>query len=177
MQKRILVCSDLHIPYHNPKHVELMLSVAESVGIDELVLNGDVLDAYNLNSHGPKDPKVFSSLEDEYQAGRDFLIESKKRLKGVKIVFLGGNHEDRLDRFVVKNCKAFHNILTTSKMLNLESLDIEWHEYQDPYKLSKNLFVMHSPPSYSVNAAKTSLASKLYLWMHSQDGLCNTPSV
>ena len=72
-----------------------------------------------------------------------------------------GNHEYRLDRFILNNCKAFHNIVTIDKQLHLDHYNIDWIPYNECYRVDEtNLYIQHSPPSYGVNGARTSLLKK-----------------
>lgn len=100
--------------------------------------------------HGPKSPYVRTTLEDEFIWGREFFSDLRKMFPDTEIVFLYGNHEDRLDRFIIKNCKTFWNILTIDKQCRLDDLNIKWHRYNKRYRLEEsNFFIQHSPPSYS----------------------------
>lgn len=152
------VLNDLHLPFHDPVAVELVLSAFADIGVDRLIINGDALDFYNVNMHGPKHYDVQQTLEDEFQSGIDFFCDLRKRFKN--IVYILGNHEDRLDRFILKNCKPFTNIVTVTKMLDLEGIEVI--PYNQEYKLEKtSLRIQHSPPSYSKNGAMVSLENKL----------------
>lgn len=162
MSKRIGVINDLHIPFHDARAIDLVLTVFQEIKIDEIILNGDIVDFINVSLHGPKHPDIQEALEDEIHQTLEFLKTLRKLFPAQKIVFLFGNHEDRLDRWILNNCPAFWNFLRLDKMLQLESLNIEWYEYNYEYKVNNlNLFVQHSPPSYSENAAMTSLKKKL----------------
>lgn len=155
------VINDLHIPFHDPKLVDLVIDAFVDIKIDRLIINGDLLDFYNLNSYSPAHSDVIHTLEDELTAGKDWLTELRDKLPKCEIVFLYGNHEDRLDRWVTKNTKVFHNILKLEYMLDLERLNVSYHYYNYAYQLeSTNLYVQHSPPSYGVNGARTSLLKK-----------------
>lgn len=162
------VWGDIHGPFEDKRAVNLFLDVVEDLGISGMIINGDLLDFYALNSYGPKDPRVHQSLEDEFYWGQEFISDLRKRFPKLKIVFVFGNHEDRLDRFVMKNCKAFMNFLQLDKMLRLKEHNIEWIPYNERYQIGKtNLFVQHSPPSYSENAAATSMKKKIdqdHIW-------------
>lgn len=153
-----IVFNDTHIPFHDSKSLELIEFIIKEGSFDEVVINGDFLDAFNLNSHQPKDPEVVTSLEDEYDEGYRILKRIRKENPKKRIMYIFGNHEHRLDRFTVKNCPSFYNILTTEKMLRLEELDIKFIRYNDRYRIEKtSLYVQHSPPSYGENGARTSL--------------------
>lgn len=165
---RSLVINDVHAPFHDPKALSLVLDVAEDIKVDRIIINGDLLDFYDINSHGAKHPDIMQKLDDEIDWGIDFFDKLRKRFKDVKIVFIFGNHEYRLDRFIMNNCPTFWNIIKLEKMLRLKELDIEYLHYNKKYRVDKtNLFIQHSPPSYGVNGARTSLLKKMdsnYIW-------------
>ena len=177
--KRVLVFNDPHLPFHDPLALNLCLIVAADIKVDEIIIDGDLLDFYNINSHGPKHPDVIQTLEDELSAGKLFLEKLRDAFPLAKIHFIFGNHEDRLDRFIIKDCKSFYNIVKLEAQLNLEKLHITHQPYNSFYQLTDNLRIQHSPPSYGVNAARTSLMSKLdmsYAWActHRLDYACLT---
>jgi hypothetical protein len=178
----IAVIGDLHGPWEDKKAVGLFIGICKKLKIDELVLNGDVLDFYNVNSHGPKDPEIQTTLEDELNWGNKFFDYIQHHLPDTKITFLYGNHEDRLNRFITKNCPAFTNIVRLENALRLDQRGIEWYHYNERYRIGEtDLFVQHSPPSYSENAANTSFKKKLdqdHIWncTHRTDTVVRTGS-
>lgn len=167
-----LIFNDVHGPWNDPIRTELVLKVGEHLRktgvLDEIIINGDLLDFYGINSHGPKHAEVHTRLEDEMIWGMEFIKDLRKRFPDEKITFIYGNHEDRLDRFIHQHCKAFHNILTIDKQLDLDRYNIQWLPYNSKYRVEKtNLYIQHSPPSYGVNGARTSLLKKhdtSYIW-------------
>lgn len=160
--KRVLVFNDLHIPYHDKKAVQLAIYTAKSIGVHEIVINGDLLDFYSINMHQKnKHPEVNQSLESEIIEGREFL-ELLRHTFGdtVKIHFIFGNHEYRMERYILQECKALVNMVKLETQLNLSTLGISHQLYNSSYNLVSNLYIQHSPPSYGVNGARTSLLKK-----------------
>lgn len=156
------VINDVHLPFHDPRAVNLVLDIFESMGIHRLIINGDLLDFLNISLHGPKHPDIQETLENELFSGQEFLSNLRKRFKGVEIVYLFGNHEDRLNRFIIQKCPAFWNVLRLETQLNLDSLDIHYLPYNGFYQLEDSkLRIQHSPPSYGINGTMTSLYNKL----------------
>ena len=171
--ERIMVFNDVHAPFNDSKLITrdakgLVLDVAKDIGVNHIVINGDLLDFYDINSHGAKHPEIRTKLEDELDWGRDFFQSLRQRFQSTKITFIYGNHENRLDRFIMNNAPSFWNLFNLKTYLNLENLNIEYLEYNDAYRIgSSNLFVQHSPPSYGVNGARTSLLKKIdssHIW-------------
>jgi len=158
---RIGVLNDAHGPWVGSE-LDLVLDIFEDCHVDHIILNGDILDFYNINAHGPRHPDIQRTLEDELFWGQEFFSGLRKRFKKTKITMLCGNHEHRLDRFIINTCPAFWNILSLDKMMRWDDLDIEWLPYNQKYQIGESrLYVQHSPPSYSENAAMTSLKKKM----------------
>lgn len=152
------VINDLHIPFHDSKAINVALDIIEDYKCSTIYLNGDVLDFYNINSHGPKHPAVGTLLEDELSIARIWLKDLRKRFKKQNIVFVYGNHEDRLERYILKNAKALYGIISLDKLLGLKDLGIKWHEYNSAIRVgNSDVWVQHSPPSYAKAGAMTSL--------------------
>ena len=107
--KTKLVFNDVHGPWDDPIKTELVLKVGDhlrnSGHLDEIIINGDLLDFYNINSHSPKHSEVIKNLWDEMEWGMEFIRSIRSRFPKTKITFIYGNHEDRLDRFIHQNCK------------------------------------------------------------------------
>ena len=178
--ERFGVINDLHIPFHDHRAVSLVLDIFQDIGISILYLNGDILDFYSIHAHGAKHPDIRVNLESEIESGLDFIKLLKKKLPNTKIIFISGNHEFRLDRFIMNNAPAFWNIVKLESQLQLKHYDIEYYDYNAAVKVGEtNLYVQHSPPSYSENAAMTSLkkkmdASFIYGCTHRKDYACKS---
>jgi len=157
-----LVFNDPHGPWEDPRALQLVLDIAKDQGVTHIVINGDLLDFYNCNSHGPKSPHIQAILEDELQWGIDFFSDLRKKFPTEKIVYLYGNHEDRLERMIIRDCPSFWNLLTLDKQLQLKKHNIEWYRYNYEYAVEDTILrIQHSPPSYSKNLAMTCLEKKL----------------
>lgn len=95
---RLLVLSDVHIPYHNIEAVTLALQYGKDKGVNGIMLNGDILDFYGLSSF-EKDPRK-RRFSEELEMGRQFLRILRKEFDGVPIYYKLGNHEDRYERYL-----------------------------------------------------------------------------
>lgn len=175
------VFNDPHIPFHDPLSYALVLDVLEDLKIDRLIINGDFVDFYNVNSHVKnKHPEVYQTIEDEIESCVDHLNEIDKRFPNTEKVFLAGNHENRLERYVIEKCAGLFNYLDFKNLMNFKGRGWEYYPYQEVYRLEKtHLYVVHSPPSYSQNVARTSLlkrpdSSFIYGCCHRIDYACTT---
>lgn len=166
--KTFLVASDFHRPFHCPVATELFENVAKDIKPDYIILNGDICDFYSLNTYGPKHPVVEENLESEIDSLRDWLYKLKQDNPSSEIIFSEGNHEKRYEKFVLKNCPSFWNRLRLEEELKLSIHDIKYHRYNKPLAINNgSILFQHSPPSYSENAARTSIKKKVdrsYIW-------------
>lgn len=95
--KRLLVLSDIHIPYHNIEALTCAFDFAKSEKPDAILLNGDTLDFFGL-SRFSKDPKA-RSFAHELKTFKEFMDVIKKTFNA-KIYFKIGNHEERYFHFL-----------------------------------------------------------------------------
>lgn len=126
--QKIVQINDLHIPFHDKKALEVFNLFLKDFKPDQLVIAGDLLDFYQLSSFD-KDPMRRFTIQDEI----DVCYEVLKKFKALcpEIHFIKGNHEDRLRRFLWKNPSlASIKVLELPKLLNLDSLEIEYHDYE-----------------------------------------------
>lgn len=84
---RIAIAGDFHIPFVEPKAVEVLLNDPA----ETLWVNGDLLDVFSLSKYKKETDAL--SLQDELSAGRALLEQLSKNFKHVKMV--AGNHEQR----------------------------------------------------------------------------------
>lgn len=152
---KALFLTDVHIPYHDKRAYELALKVARSEKITEVVLNGDFLDMYGVNGHGI-DPRLKVDAEDEIKQGQKELERLKKMFPRAKFVFLQGNHEHRLERYMADKAPALVDMITTPKALNLKQLGIKYIPFTPDQKYSimgTSLYARHRPNGSGANAA------------------------
>lgn len=95
--KRLLVLSDIHIPYHNIESLTCAFDFAKGEKPDAILLNGDTLDFFGL-SRFAKDPKA-RSFAHELKTFKEFMDILKKTFDA-KIYFKLGNHEERYFHFL-----------------------------------------------------------------------------
>ena len=175
------VINDLHLPYQDPRAVELALYVMEDARIDELIINGDVLDFNNISRHGKSHIDLQTSFEDEIHEGKIFFNVVKKHFtnKGVKTVYNRGNHEEWLDNFIINKCPEFYNFCKLDKMIDFGDIIVNPYNYAYQIKPNIKLKVQHSPPAYGLNGCRSSMNLKgdtSYIWgcSHQMQTACRT---
>jgi UDP-2,3-diacylglucosamine pyrophosphatase LpxH len=146
--KCALIIPDSHIPFHNRKAVSLMLEAAKNINVSEIVILGDLADFYCVSSH-PKDPRVPSLLTEEIKEVNLFLDLLDKEFPGSQKIYLSGNHEFRLERYLIDKAPALFGTTSTEYLLNLNKR-IRWKfitygPNQIHYVLGSYLGARHEP--------------------------------
>lgn len=93
---RVLVLSDIHIPYHDRKALKLALEYGKEHKCNAVLLNGDTLDFFQLSRY-IKDRRL-RDFAGELELGKQFL-ESLKQLE-CPIYYKVGNHEERYENYL-----------------------------------------------------------------------------
>ncbi len=103
-----LVLSDVHLPFHDKKTVELAIDEAKKHKVKGVLLNGDILDQHELSrfEKSPSDPRYV----DEIKMGRQFLAYLRYHLPRARIVWKDGNHEERLFSYLVSKAPALFGL-------------------------------------------------------------------
>jgi len=96
-EKKIAVLSDVHIPYHSVPALSAGLDFIQAEKPSAILLNGDILDFYQLSRFG-KDPRK-RSVAHELQSAREFLDVLSQF--GAKIYYKIGNHEERYQNYLM----------------------------------------------------------------------------
>lgn len=134
----ILVVSDAHIPYHDKKAFKLMLKAAKDLKPKHIYIIGDFIDFYSVSSHS-KDPKRSLQLVEEIKAGEEAL-DLLDKLGAKHKVYIGGNHEDRLERYLQDKAPELFDFISVPEILHLKKRNWEYVPYKKDTKLGKLTF-------------------------------------
>jgi predicted phosphodiesterase len=140
MKNKFIVLSDIHFPYQDDKAIKAVYKFLEQHPVDTIILNGDILDFYDVSSFD-KDPSRINSLQKEIDMANKFFSQLRKRHSG-RIIFIGGNHDaDRLERYLKKHPELYSlNALKIDRILNLNEYGIDF--YRDEFRLG-SLKIIH----------------------------------
>lgn len=138
--KKPLILSDIHLPYHDFEALNVALEYGVQNGCDSILLNGDILDCEDISDFAKKLDGV--SMNFERDVWFEF-IEYIKQLK-VPIMYKVGNHENRLQRYLLKKAPELARLdeLQLENFLKLKDLDIEYISNLQLIKAGK-LNIMH----------------------------------
>lgn len=138
--KRVLFVPDTHRPYHDKRACKLVMNVAKDVGVDCLVIGGDYADFYSVSSHS-RNPNRARNLEYEVDSVNEGLDEFDALKPGHKI-FIAGNHEDRLERYLQDKAPELFNMVKIEKLFKLKERGWDYIPYKDHVRIGK-LYVTH----------------------------------
>lgn len=93
---RLLVLSDIHIPYHDLAALKIALEYGKTNNCNGVLLNGDTLDFFQLSRY-IKDRRL-RDFAGELELGKQFL-ESLQELN-CPIYYKIGNHEERYENYL-----------------------------------------------------------------------------
>lgn len=94
----ILVLSDVHFPYHDEEALGSAIQYGIQEQVNTILLNGDILDFYQL-SRFDKDPSK-PKMKTELEQGRWFMKALRTAFPKARIYYKLGNHEDRLEKWL-----------------------------------------------------------------------------
>lgn len=101
---KFLAFGDAHIPYHNPRAMEVVARAAAQVEPDLIVVLGDMLDCSQFSTHPPTPHMAETDYEQDLRFANQFL----DRLQGHcgRLVMVEGNHEYRIDRWAARTAEG-----------------------------------------------------------------------
>ena len=145
-----VVFGDVHIPNQNNKAVKILFEHIKKNNPDRIIINGDLLDMWELSSfdRAPKGGKTFS---EEIHLAQSFLGELS-RLSEAQITYIEGNHSFRLRKYLLTQAPELYDldVLDIDNLLGLDDLDIEYvaipdecSKFQDNYVMDQNFYVGH----------------------------------
>jgi predicted MPP superfamily phosphohydrolase len=139
--ERLVLLNDLHIPYHDKDTLNSVKRGVKYLKPDILLLGGDIADFYNVSSFN-KNPNREHSMHTEVSEVQEILKDMTKwNAKSIK--YLIGNHEERLQRYIVTNAPDLHWVegLKLENILNLKKLNIDF--IKDRYWIHNGVMYSH----------------------------------
>ena len=133
--EKILFVPDTHVPYHDKDAFNLMLKAGKLFKPDHTIILGDFADFYGVSSHS-KDPNRALKLKEEIEATKTAL-DQVKAIGAKNNVFVSGNHEDRLERYLRDKAPELFNFISIPKILELKEKGFGYTPYKRAYKIGK----------------------------------------
>jgi len=134
----IIVVPDVHVPYHDDKAWNLCLNVIKDVTPDQVICIGDFCDFYAVSQYrkNPERKQMLMWEVNKVNGELDRLADISK-----DVVFLEGNHENRLQRYMEQNAPALYGITSIEKLFHFEKRGWKHFPYGDYYTRNKVTYV------------------------------------
>ena len=126
-------------PMHDRKAMDAVLGLIREMNPHYVVLLGDMLDFAPWSTRFPRKPEYQQTTQPVIDELHWWLAEMRSSAPGAKIVYMAGNHEERMTKAMVEKLseathltRAFEEspALSVRNLLRLDDLDIE---YVGPY--------------------------------------------
>ena len=140
IQGKTAVFSDIHLGIHDKAALIAAIQYAKQDRVENIILNGDILDSAQISRH-PKHadtPKFLNEIE----LAKQFLEGLRSEFKDQIIYFKIGNHEDRLERYLMQNADALAGLIDFRKLLKLDELGIRFVESTQFMRI-ENTYIVH----------------------------------
>lgn len=137
-----IVLSDLHAPYHSQPALDLVCKVIKATQPDYLISVGDMLDVMTLMSHPKSANQRRVTLKQEMHKANKAFDQIDAAAKGARKVLVKGNHCDRFDRYINKNCPELDGIIDIPGLVHAKRRGWEVIPYGGYLRLGK-LVVTH----------------------------------
>lgn len=129
--RRIVVISDMQIPYHSQKHIDSLLNYIEATKPDGLCCIGDEVDVPQLGAFNKGTAMEHErTLQRDLNKTHEILADFRSALGKSKPFWLQrSNHSQRLERYIKRYAPAFSSIdaLKIESLLNLEKIKITYN--------------------------------------------------
>ena len=136
---KALVIGDLHYPYTDINSLTMALEYGYKKGVDCVIINGDSLD-FNTISRFISKPNEMRALE-QIEGVKNILIWLIKTMD-IKIVLHSGNHDKRIEDYVIRQAPELYHNNKLEKLLMLDDLKVD---YVEDYRFMRfgNLNIAH----------------------------------
>lgn len=171
---KVVTLADHQYDQQDDRAIAVTLKVIKIYRPHTVVFKGDFVSFDSVGSYAKSSWREASlTLKSEIDSANRGLDLHDKVFKqsGVKRkIYLGGNHEDRLIKWMVNNAANLGDMLRIEELLHLGERGYEYYPtYKQPIQLGK-LDVMHGHYTNQHHAAKTiNLTHRNSLYCHSHD--------
>lgn len=164
--QKVLFVPDIHAPFHDKKCLASLLLFIRFFKPKTIFIMGDLVDFYAI-SRFVRNPMRSLKLQEEIDSAHDILKQIRGASKEAKIIFIRGNHEYRLQKYLWSTAPELSGLrsLSVQDLLELKELNVE---YIDSGRYNfKGLIVKHG----SIVRKFSSYTAKAELERHGKSGV------
>ncbi len=132
-REKIFLLSDVHFPHQDDNALAVAERICQLYEPTIIAVNGDLLDCSAISRYDKKAIELLG-LQAECDQGREWFARLRQRHPDARIIYLLGNHEDRLRRYLLKKAPALQGLrcLSFAGLLGLDAVGVECHAYNRP---------------------------------------------
>lgn len=145
----VLLIPDVHRPNHDERAWGLMLRVASVIKPKHIIIKGDFADAETLSAHPATKPGELSFEQEVADVRRG--LDQLDALGATNKIYIEGNHEFRLDRYLMERAPAMFHCVKWQAVLSLYERGWQWVPYRKSVALGK-LHITHDTGTAGINA-------------------------
>ena len=122
----IAVLSDIHIPHHDTRAMRVVVECCEAIGVDHVILNGDIADCGPSSRHDGKrlrETLTSGTLAESAYPGKWIIDWARTR----SCYLIRGNHEAWVENRIAEDSTLAGSV-TPEKLLG-------WHEDEDGWRV------------------------------------------
>ena len=143
----LLILADTHLPFYNKTNLESALMWGKEHGVDGVLLNGDILDCYKISRFLIDRRK--RDMVTEFEMLREWIDNISYILGGVPIYYKMGNHEERIEKLVLREVPqlieflSFESCLKDGGKFNFNDYNLTLIGDQRIVNFTKHLNILH----------------------------------
>ena len=136
--KKIVVISDLQVPFHDQRAVDNVAAFIRSFKPDQVITIGDEIDFQQISRWADGTPGWYEQTLGE---NRDQTVQILRQLKVTDVI--RSNHTDRLYNVIMKKIPAFLSLpeLRFEKFMKFDELGIKFHK--KPFEFAPGWIAIH----------------------------------
>ena len=134
--ERIFFISDPHIPYQDKRAFEITMDALKDFEPTIVVSVGDFVDFFSVSSYS-KDPGRALKLDKEIEEATAALDRINSLAPKAKRIYVAGNHEDRLQRYLHDKAPEMVPFIDVPKLLGLKEREWKYVPYKQSCKVGK----------------------------------------
>lgn len=142
-----LIGSDFHIPYENPRYMDIWWQVMDWFEPDVIDILGDLDDNSACSKYSDGQPdEVMSAVAVYAPLVKNFFATCREKRPRAEIHFATGNHEQRYDDYIGRKGKALKGLITPEILWATDTHGIDLSYYNNPpVHRFGDIFVHHGP--------------------------------
>lgn len=159
---KVLWIGDIHAKYHDERALWTIIKAGKQQGCDTVALAGDAIDCADL-SNFTKEP-LAETVGAEFEAIAKILCEINRYMKPSLIIYKQGNHEQRIQRYVMNRSPGTFGLMGKFK----DWLSIPSGEYDDD-GMEKRTALESMGINVKIVAPNTPIRHKNLTFYHGQE--------